>query len=64
MKDVFGQRCDAIFTGEELKAMGIEAEPDLYMRIGKTLFLFENKDVTLSETVKYSADVKSQEGNI
>lgn len=59
MKDVFGQRCDAIFIGEELKTMGIEAEPDLYMRIGKTLFLFENKDVTLSETVKYSADVKS-----
>lgn len=58
MKDVFGQRCDAIFTGEELKAMGIEAEPDLYMRLGRTLFIFEYKDVALNDSIKFSADVQ------
>lgn len=56
MSDVFAGKVDAIYTGEQLKAKGVLAEPDLYMRIGDNLFLFEYKDVTLADNVKYSAD--------
>lgn len=58
MNDVFADKVDAIYTGEQLKATGVQAEPDLYMRIGETLFLFEYKDVTLADDVKYSADAE------
>lgn len=56
MKKVFEGRADVIYTGEQLKSMGVIAEPDLYMRIGQTLFLIEYKDVILSDKVKFSAD--------
>lgn len=58
MKDVFGEKMDAIFTGEQLKAKGVQAEPDLYMRIADTLFLFEYKDITLSDDIKFSGDAE------
>lgn len=63
MNDVFADKVDAIYTGEQLKATGVQAEPDLYMRIGETLFLFEYKDVTLADDVKYSADAEKNEGS-
>lgn len=56
MKDVFVDRVDAIYTGEQLKAKGVMAEPDLYIRIGESLFLFEYKDVTLADEVKLSGN--------
>ncbi|MEZ7712098.1 hypothetical protein [Segatella salivae] len=46
-----------MFTGEELKEKGIVGEPDLYLRVGKTLYLFEYKDVTLGDTIKYSPNI-------
>lgn len=55
MNKTFAGRCDAIYTGAELKAKGVLAEPDLYMRIGKSLFLFEFKDITLSDAMRYSS---------
>ena len=57
MTKTFDRGCDVIFTGTELKAKGVVAEPDLYMRIGKSLFLFEFKDVTLSDAARYSSNV-------
>lgn len=59
MNDVFAGKVDAIYTGEQLKDKGVQAEPDLYMRIGENLFLFEYKDVTLADNVKYSADASN-----
>lgn len=56
MQKVFNGRADVIFTGTQLKNLGVKAEPDLYMRMGETLFLFEYKDVTLADKVKLSAD--------
>lgn len=46
-----------MFTGEELKEKGIVGEPDLYLRVGKTLHLFEYKDITLGDTIKYSPNI-------
>lgn len=57
MNKTFAGQCDVIYTGAELKAKGVDAEPDLYMRIGRSLFLFEYKDVTLSDAVRYSSNV-------
>lgn len=57
MSKTFGGQCDAIFTGVELKAKRVTAEPDLYIRIGKSLFLFEFKDVTLSDSIRYSSNI-------
>ena len=48
-----------MFTGEELKQKGVVGEPDLYLRIGTTLFLFEYKDVTLGDNIKYSQDIQA-----
>lgn len=57
MQKTFAGRYDALYTGPQLHNMGIEAEPDLYMRIGKSLFLFEFKDVNLGDPIKYSANL-------
>lgn len=56
MTEIFADKVDAIYTGDLLKDLGVVAEPDLYMRIGDSLYLFEYKDVTLSDEVKFSAD--------
>lgn len=64
MNGVFADKVDAIYTGEQLKAKGVKAEPDLYMRVGETLYLFEYKDVTLADEVKLSADADKIRGAI
>lgn len=46
-----------LFTGENLKAAGITGEPDYYLRIDKTLFLIEYKDLLFPDTLRYSNDV-------
>lgn len=48
-----------MFTGEGLKQKGVTGEPDLYLRIGTTLFLFEYKDITLGDNIKYSQDIQA-----
>lgn len=57
MKKTFGGICSNLLTGEYLKSQGIEAEPDLYMRISKIVYLFEFKDETLGDKFKYSSDM-------
>lgn len=57
MQKTFSGKYSALYTGEELKARKVPAEPDLYMRIGKSLFLFEFKDLSLGDPIKYSPDV-------
>lgn len=59
MTKTFGRNCSKLLTGKELKSQGIEAEPDLYMRIGNVLYLFEFKDVTLGDKFKYSSDIQT-----
>ena len=46
------------FTGDELKANGISAELDYYLRIGNTLFLIEYKDVLFPDNLRYSDNVE------
>lgn len=64
MTEIFADKVDAIYTGDLLKDLGVVAEPDLYMRIGDSLYLFEYKDVTLSDEVKFSADSNTMKNAI
>lgn len=57
MQKTFSGKYSALYTGEELKAKHVPAEPDLYMRVGKSLFLFEFKDLSLGDTIRYSTDI-------
>lgn len=57
MQKIFSGKYSALYTGAELKAREVPAKPDLYMRIGKSLFLFEFKDLTLGDTIRYSTDI-------
>lgn len=55
IKQIYNENQDAlILTGEDFRQQRITAEPDLYLRIGNRLFLFEYKDVTLGDSIKYS----------
>lgn len=56
MKNCFGNYGTIRLTGEEIKSMIGDSEPDYYIRNGADLFLFEFKDVVLSTDVKYSGD--------
>lgn len=49
------------YSGEQIKQMGIEAEPDYYIRNGNNLFLFESKDILINATIKSSYDFKQYE---
>lgn len=44
------------FTGEQIKQLGIDAEPDYYIRNGNNLFLFESKDILINASIKSSYD--------
>jgi len=56
MKKCFGRYGTIRLTGEEIKAMIGDSEPDYYLRNDADLFLFEFKDVVLSTDIKYSGD--------
>ncbi|MBD2704945.1 hypothetical protein IC229_30215 [Spirosoma sp. BT702] len=43
-------------TGSEIKATGVTAEPDLYIRNNNNIVLFESKDIQIESTVKMSSD--------
>ena len=45
------------FTGDELKQIGVTAEPDFYLRIGDILFLIEYKDLLFPDKLRYSNNV-------
>lgn len=49
------------YSGEQIKQMGIEAEPDYYLRNGNNLFLFESKDILINATIKSSYDFNQYE---
>ena len=49
------------YSGEQIKQMGIEAEPDYYIRNGNNLFLFESKDILINATIKSSYDFDQYE---
>jgi len=49
------------YSGEQIKKMGIVAEPDYYIRNGNYLFLFESKDILINATIKSSYDFKQYE---
>lgn len=60
IRQIYNENQDAlILTGEDFRQQGITSEPDLYLRIGDRLFLFEYKDVTLGDSIKYSHDISS-----
>lgn len=55
-QQIFNGLASVMYTGEELKSKGIQAEPDLYMRIGNVLYLVEHKDLSLGDKYRYSHD--------
>lgn len=57
LKKVYADKGAMLFTGQYLKDNGVKAEPDSYLRIYDSLFLFEFKDVTMNDDVKYSNDI-------
>lgn len=56
MKKCFGRYGTIRLTGEEIKSMIGDGEPDYYIREGAALFLFEFKDVVLSADIKCCGD--------
>ncbi len=54
LDDIFEKKYFIKKTTQETEADG---EPDYYVRYNNTVFLFENKDVLISKTIKSSADV-------
>lgn len=55
LKDIYNGGNSVGLSGQELNDRGIkEGEPDYYLRIGRTLFLFEYKDVLYRDDVRYS----------
>lgn len=42
------------YTGSDIKASGLDAEPDYYIRTDDSIFLFESKDILLNAEVKSS----------
>jgi len=64
IEKAFSGVADVMFSGTQLKIEGVVAEPDYYVRIGKSLLLFEYKDVTLSDKVKQSYDYETVKNEI
>ncbi len=49
------------YSGGKIKQMGIEAEPDYYIRNGNNVFLFESKDILINAEIKSSYDFDQYE---
>lgn len=56
MHKTFDGIADAVLDGMTMKNANVHAEPDFYVRIGRKVFLFEYKDNSISDDVKYSGD--------
>lgn len=54
----FERTCKKLISGEDLKAILGNGEPDFYIRKGKNIFLFEFKDVMLSAKTKHSESIE------
>lgn len=48
-------------SGAEIKLLGIDAEPDYYIRKGNALFLFESKDILINAKIKSTYDFAQYE---
>lgn len=59
IRNCFGNIGQVRKSGEELKALLKEAEPDYYIRDGRKVFLFEFKDVQLRADVKASQSAEA-----
>ncbi len=53
LADIYANRY-VKFTGTEIKASGIDAEPDYYIRTNNSILLFESKDILLNAEIKAS----------
>lgn len=59
MHKIYCDKPDVLMLrGEEFKKNGVLGEPDLYLRIDNSLLLFEYKDITLGDDIKYSTDIR------
>jgi hypothetical protein len=56
MRMAFDGIADKSISGAEMDLKKIKGPSDYYIRIGKKVYLFEYKDVTLADNVKYSCD--------
>lgn len=56
LKDIYNAPGDILITGSQFKAVGMEREPDSYVRRGNEIMLFESKDVFMTGTEKLSYD--------
>lgn len=57
MKYAFKSKKLVKFTGEEMKAVLKEGEPDFYIRDKGKVYLFEYKDITIAAAAKQSPDI-------
>lgn len=49
------------FSGQQIKELGIDGEPDYYIRNGTSLFLYESKDILINAEIKGSYDFNRYE---
>lgn len=64
MDKIFENNCSTRYSGEKLKTLGIIGAPDYYVHQEDILYLFEYKDVTISEEVKLSREINLIKDNI
>ena len=51
--NIFNNQCDIQIKGEEMDAKKVPAPSDYYVRKGNTLFIFECKDILLTEDITH-----------
>ncbi|WP_321308112.1 hypothetical protein [Marinifilum fragile] len=49
------------FSGEQIKALNVSAEPDYYIRNGNNVLLFESKDILVNAKIKHTYDFEKYE---
>lgn len=64
MRKAFYNYGEVQLTGEDIKTLIKEGEPDYYIRNGNDVFLFEFKDLLLSADIKYSNDAEKIKNGI
>ncbi len=57
LESCFKRDGNILISGEDMRSQGITAEPDYYIREGNCVYLFEYKDVTLGDKIKFSKDI-------
>lgn len=64
MSKAFSGIADKVISGTDMDAAKVLAPSDYYVRIGENVFLFEYKDVTLADKIKYSYDYNTTKDGI